>query len=82
MYEDAASSQGRGVDRFGFILVENEPPFASRVVELDRSAITRGHEALKPLKEKYAECVRTGKWPGYSEEITVLSLPAWTKRRN
>jgi hypothetical protein len=81
MYEDAAASQGHGVDRFGFVLVENEPPYLSRVVELDRSSIQRGHEALKPLKEKYAECIRGGVWPGYSDEIAVLSLPAWTAGR-
>lgn len=80
MYEIAASVAGRGVDRFGFVLVTNNEPYLARVVELDRGAIDRGHRELARLMPIYAECVRTGEWPGYPEPITTLSLPAWAER--
>ena len=27
----------------------------------------------------YAECLRSGEWPGYPEEIRELELPAWAR---
>jgi hypothetical protein len=31
--------------------------------------------------KRYAECVKSGKWPGYADKINVLSLPDYAQRR-
>jgi hypothetical protein len=29
----------------------------------------------------FAECLESGKWPGYADDVIQLSLPGWAERR-
>ena len=31
------------------------------------------------LLNEYAECMRTGEWPGYRTDIQLLQLPRWAQ---
>ena len=33
------------------------------------------------LMDTYAECKRTGVWPGYPAGINLINLPAWAQRQ-
>lgn len=66
---------------FVFGVVENEPPFepklwpASMVGESD--FLRLGRAKCRLALDIYAECERTGHWPGYSTELEELPLPPW-----
>jgi len=60
-----------------FVIVEKEPPYLVSVVELDADALLVGHDRNRRALRIYAECVRTGEWPGYSTDVELVSLPRW-----
>lgn len=66
---------------FLFAFVEREPPYLVRVVELDEQALDLGAELNRRALRTYAECTATGRWPGHTSEIELVSLPAWASGR-
>jgi hypothetical protein len=68
---------GLEAEKFIFIAVEKSYPFAVAVYELDASALLEGGSlAFRDLR-RIATCRGLDEWPGYSQEITTLSLPMW-----
>ena len=47
-------------------------PAASTVAEA-----TVAWEIAVALLERYAECERSGEWPGYPDEVRDISIPEW-----
>lgn len=77
-YSDGyAAASGKIVLGFVFVAVEAEWPHAANAFMLDAQGIAAGREKYQKNLRTYAECLRTGKWPGYSTGIQVISLPAW-----
>ncbi len=72
-------SQVLGVkhDTFSIIAVEKKPPFAVQVFALDEATIDKGREEYRVGLAIYRECMESGKWPAYSEEIMPLNLASW-----
>lgn len=67
---------------FVFVCQEKEPPFLVTVVELDANSLRIGAARNRRALEIYAECARTGRWPGHSDGIEYLSLPTWAEIRD
>jgi hypothetical protein len=67
---------------FVFVFVEKDPPHLIRVVQLDPAAERIGRSLNREALGIYAECHRTDQWPGYSDAIDVISLPAWVENRH
>lgn len=67
-----------------FVLVfqETEAPYLITVVQLDPVALRIGRDLNRQALEIYAECQRTGEWPGYSSDIELIALPAWVERQH
>lgn len=63
---------------FVFVVVEKTPPYAVALYELDDQAIMAGHVLYQEDLNSLAHCEKTGRYPGYSERIEVLSLPNYT----
>ena len=64
--------------RFVHVLVETEAPHAVSVVELDEEALHIGALKAARAREIYAECTRTGQWPGYDPTVIhPVGLPQW-----
>jgi len=63
--------------RFRFIAQETSPPYLVNLHECDALAM----EVAKALNDRairiYAECTRTGEWPGYEISDEPLPLPNW-----
>jgi len=76
-YLSGAKALGLAFDRFAFVAVEKTPPFAVALYEMGEFAINDGARELEPLMDRYAQCVATGEWPGYSPDVEVIDLPAW-----
>lgn len=66
---------------FVFVLQEKEPPYLVSVVELDAEALAIGHDMNRRALDVYAQCVSTGDWPGYSNEVEQVALPYWFVRQ-
>jgi hypothetical protein len=64
---------------FVFVCQEKTAPYLVTVVELDAATLRIGAARNRRALEIYAECSRTGRWPGYGDDIAYLSLPPWAE---
>jgi exodeoxyribonuclease VIII len=62
---------------FFFLAVEKEPPYLVGIYELDLEARQIGDDLRRRALDGWAECARTGVWPGYDPMPVSLSLPGW-----
>lgn len=68
-----------GYEHFCIVAVESAAPFAVAVYRLQDDVIDAGREEVSRLLKVWAECERTGEWPGYDWRFQDVSLPdyAW-----
>lgn len=65
---------------FVFVVQEKTPPYVVSVVQLDVTALRIGALLNRRAINTYAECTRTGIWPGYVDDVALASLPFWYER--
>jgi hypothetical protein len=70
------------VKRPSMVLVfqEKEPPYLITCVVPDADAMAWAEVQNRKARHVFAECLRTGKWPGYVEDVTTLGLPPYGLR--
>lgn len=77
-YTDGYSAaSGLMVHGFVFVAVETEWPHAAACYLLDHESLEAGRSWYRRHLATYAECKRTGVWPGYSPRIELVTLPRW-----
>lgn len=81
-YRDAAAALGLGDIPFVFIVQEKKPPYLVGAYELDDDALATGWRANRAALALFADCTRTGRWPGYPDQITRIGLPRWATRHD
>ncbi|MFD7066107.1 PD-(D/E)XK nuclease-like domain-containing protein [Streptomyces sp. NPDC059913] len=82
-YRAAARAAGLADDpAFVFVCQEKTAPYLVTVIELDAAARRIGAAKNRRAVETFARCTETGHWPGYSDDITYLSLPTWAEIRD
>ena len=76
-YVDGVRSRFPGYEvRARIIAVEGSAPHDVGVFLLDDAALNAGETKRRPLLDRYAECSKTGRWPGRHEDQAVwLDLP-------
>lgn len=79
-YLRGAEALGMGIRHFVLIAVETEPPHLVATYRLQDGAVAAGAEELDGLLGRYAECVRTNRWPGYPVEPVEITIPEWAMR--
>lgn len=80
-YCDAVEAAGLDDDpAFVFIFQEKTAPYLCTVVEIDRPGVLAGRAANDRALEVFRDCTEAGIWPGYSDEIELISLPFWATR--
>lgn len=62
---------------FTFIAQETTPPYLITVHELDEVALRLGRERVDRACALFAECTATDTWPGYSDEVELVTPPIW-----
>lgn len=77
MIHQALKSIGIAMERFIFIAVEKEPPYAVGIFVLDGEALDYGVNQFNQLMQKLDKCTNENAWPSYG--IQNLTLPGWTK---
>jgi hypothetical protein len=72
-----AAASGREVLAFVFVAVESEWPYAACALMLDEEGKGQGRRDYRRNLNTYAQCRKSGIWPGYSQQIEIVNLPAW-----
>lgn len=62
---------------FVFLAIESTEPFVCQPHVLDVQAEQLGESLRVKAMNRQAECLQSGRWPGYSDQLNELSLPAW-----
>lgn len=62
---------------FRWVAIEPDPPYAMSVHVLSPQALAAAHEKVDLAIDLWAECLRTGSWPAYSQTVNVVELPEW-----
>jgi hypothetical protein len=65
----------------GIIWVENAAPYCVRAQELSPAFVRLGDALVDELLALRAQCLRSGRWPGYGDEIQVVDPPIWAVER-
>lgn len=82
-YRDAVIAQAIDPDPlFLFVVQEKRPPYLVNVIELDHDAHLLGDRLNDTAHNLFHQCLTTGRWPGYGDDIDVASLPPWTLKQN
>lgn len=70
-----------GDDAVGLLVVqETAAPYLVTVAEPDRDAMRLAEIRITEAINTYAQCTTTGRWPGYSDDVVRVELPAWETR--
>jgi len=77
-YEDGVSAVPNGFipDAFIFIAVEKEEPYLTATWEIPKYDIDEARLEVRAALDRFAECIRTDEWPGYSQNLEQLPLPS------
>lgn len=63
--------------KFLFVFQEKEPPYLITTMTLAERALIAGETLNMKAKQVFADCLRSGHWPGYHEDIIEGDLPGW-----
>lgn len=66
---------------FTFIFQETSAPYLVTLAQPNDRAMRIAAHLNRMATLTYAECTRSGIWPGYTEEIVELALPVWEERK-
>lgn len=83
-YLDGAHACGLAPDgaAFVFIFQEKTPPYVVTVAELTPDTLRKGAARNRAAISLYRDCVASGRWPGYSDDIEHIALPTWADIRD
>lgn len=66
---------------FVFVVQEKTPPYLVSVFEPDALALEAGRHYNRQARQVFAQCQASGHWPGYSDEVELISLPAYAQNK-
>lgn len=66
---------------FVFIVQEKTPPFVVTVIQPDHTAMAIGRILNRQALGTYQQCITTGIWPGYTNDVAIVGVPAWVERQ-
>lgn len=62
---------------FVLLAVESSAPYDVKPYYFDQASIEIGRRLYKQALKTYAECTRTGIWPGIDKSFSEIGLPNW-----
>ena len=80
LYIEGAAFNGINARHYVIIAVEKTRPYAAAIYRLTEGAIDQGADEIRVLLRRYAECLETGEWPGYGDDVTDIGLPEWAQK--
>lgn len=76
-YANALTLAGHTVRECLLVAVETSAPFGVTVHRMSPRALEEGTRAWRAWWEQLRICITADQWPGYSESICTLDVPAW-----
>jgi len=70
---------GKRPEQFVFVAVEKRPPFACAVYVAAPEMVQIGWDTARANLNRLAECMAADAWPGYSDQVELINLPAWMR---
>lgn len=64
-----------------FVFQEKHPPYLVTPVDLDAIAQEVGEIENRQALEVYVDCLESGIWPGYADDVVTLSIPYFRARQ-
>ena len=80
LYTDGWIAAGEDIAAFLFLVIETDPPFAHRLVELTPEAVDEGRAVSRKALDRWAECEAAGVWPAYPPGVDTVDLRRWDYR--
>jgi exodeoxyribonuclease VIII len=74
------AATGQRVHGYVFAAVEHDWPHVAAPYMVPDDVLDLARADNRRLLNLYAECKRTGNWPGYSAGISLITLPVWAQR--
>jgi hypothetical protein len=74
-YKRGLRKLGHPIDDFVFFAIEKKKPFLYRPWIIPRDATEDAERKILTLLSRYRECLDSGIWPGYPEEIGTIEYP-------
>ncbi len=68
-------ASGLNVLAFVHIVISNQWPHPVNLVQLGERSISAGRIKYRRALDTYAECLKTGLWPGYAPGIKLVEIP-------
>lgn len=67
----------------GFMLVaqESKEPYLTEIYQVDEEAIGYGEVLNRRAMRKLADCLAKDRWPQYGNEINLVSVPDWDRKK-
>ena len=65
---------GENPKQFVFVCVEKTPPYLTNAFTLSASDVDSQKSRMSEACKLWASCMKSGVWPGYSDEIKTLNL--------
>lgn len=81
-YADGFRTLGLPLDGFYLLAIETEAPYVCQPYYMDAEAEGKGFSLRTRAAALLKRCMETGKYPGYSDDITLLRLPPWATKTN
>jgi hypothetical protein len=78
-YMDGFEACGEPLQYFIFCAVEKTPPYAVAVDSCTPEVIDHARRQVRESMRRLADCLATGEFPGYSENIRNVYLPSWMR---
>lgn len=67
--------------RFRWIVQETAPPFLLSVIEPGADVLSIGRKKVDYAIRVWRECLDSGVWPAYPDEVEIVTLPPWEEDR-
>lgn len=73
----AVRALGREDVAWFWIAQEKTPPYLVNVLTLEPVELLIGTYLMDTAINTYRECLKTDRWPGYSDEVETVTFPSW-----
>lgn len=75
-------ADGFGADSVIFVVCEKSAPYTVAIYRADDSFVDRGRSLYRRLLERLSQCEQANRWPGYTDGVGTLLLPAWVSAQD
>lgn len=81
MYRRGLAAVGLGGLEWMWTIVDNEPPYDVQIFPPEPAGTIAAEAECDDLLRRYAECVKSGRWPGKNETMQTPPIPQWVINR-